>query len=109
MITAQEAREKTLHSLQTEKERARQWALGELEYIENQIVKEANKGKYEAEYWWSKDILLHANGITQRAAKIALTEILSHIGYQTAYCFNYGENHNAFKVYINWEEEIINE
>lgn len=104
MITAQEAREKSLYSLQTEQERARQWALGELEYIENQILKEANKGKYEAEYWWSKDILL-AEGITQKAAKIALTEILSNVGYQTTYCFNYGEDHNAFKVYIDWEEE----
>lgn len=108
MITAQEAREKSLHSLQTEKERAFKWAQGELPYIENRILDEVEKGRYDTDYWWSKTILTEAC-ITQGMAKIALTEILSEFGYQTAYCFNYGAEREAFKVYINWAEEEKNE
>ena len=108
MITAQEAREKSLHSLQTEKARAFIWAQGELSYIENRILDEVESGRYDTDYWWSKTILAEA-GITQNMAKIALTEILSKFGYQTAYCFNYGAEREAFKVYINWAEEEKNE
>lgn len=108
MITAQEAREKSLYSLQTEKERALKWAQRELPYIENRILDEIKRGRYDTDCWWSKTDLAEA-GITQGMAKIALTEILSGFGYQTAYCFNYGAEREAFKVYINWAEEEKNE
>lgn len=105
MITAQEARNLTNQSNEYHHVEAVKWATSKLEYLENVILRAIERGNYQTEYEWHKEELAES-GLTQGDAKTALTEVLSALGYQTEYCFNYGSNGKVFKIYIYWEEGV---
>lgn len=103
MINAKEARKMSDKTSIIRVNRAKEWVISELSYLEDRIRRATDEGKYNTKYWWSKE-LLDETDITQEEARLALIDVFSDLGYSTAYCFNYGED-KVFMLYINWEEE----
>lgn len=82
---------------------AREWALNECSFLEDRVRRATDEGKYDTDYWWSKELLEDA-GLTQRLAWQALKEILNEFGYTVECTFNCGTK-GLLKIYIGWEEK----
>ena len=107
MINAEEARVLSNKVNNSKEKIAREWALNECSFLEDRIRRAADEGKYDTDYWWSKE-LLEETGLTQRLAWEALKETMNIFGYTVNATFNCGAK-GLLKIYISWEREKDNE
>ena len=99
MITANEIKQITDQTIIEMKNRAKDCAKHELEYIQETILENAKKGQYSARYWWTipciedmgTDVIMFLD---------AVTEMLILCGFETRY------EYNVLKaiIYIKWED-----
>ena len=104
MITVQEAKILSDNNCELRRNKAEEWARGELEYIEASIRRAIEDGKYNVNYWWSHEILEEAD-IKLEMAMNALKTIFKELGYEIHFDWNTMIDECdslVFRIIINW-------
>ena len=103
MITAKEAHKRTKESVANSHKKAAGWVKEEWEaFIEPKIEEAIAKGKYEASYWWSNEILQEA-GIDKHSAAQELRNCAYDLGFHNSVWENFSNN-NVLRIEIRWEK-----